>query len=112
MDTDNLSYTTKQIAILTFLREYIETYDHPPTISEIGEEMEITTQTAHGHLMCLVRRGAIASQAHQARSITIRDPKFKPDTSNESKIRRMANRDEKFRQFILDLAEELTANVS
>ncbi len=107
-----LPYTTKQVEILTFIKEYIETYDRPPTNSEIGESMEITAQTAHGHLMCLVRRGAIASQAHQARSITIRDQKFKPDTSNESKIRRMASRNPEFRQFILDLAEELTANVS
>ena len=112
MASKTLPYTTKQVEILNFLKEYIETYDRPPTNSEVGEAMKITTQTAHGHLMRLVKRGAIASQTHQARSVTIRDPDFKPETSNEAKIRRMAMRDEKFRQFILDLAEELTANVS
>lgn len=109
---DQLPYTPKQVEILTYIKEYIETYDRPPTNSEVGEALGITTQTAHGHLMRLVRRGAISSRTHQARSVTIRDPQFKPETSNEAKIRRMANRDPKFRQFILDLAEELTANVS
>jgi SOS-response transcriptional repressor LexA len=106
------NYTAKQRDILRYIKEYIETYDRPPTNSEIGAAMKITAQTAHGHLMRLTKRGAISSRTHEARSITIRDPDFKPETSNESKIRRMAHRDPAFRQFILDLAAELTSNGS
>jgi SOS-response transcriptional repressor LexA len=103
------AYTTKQVEIMEFLRGYIELYDRAPTLSEIAEGMDISPQTAHGHIMRLVRIGAISSRTHQARSITIRDEDYKPETSNEAKIRRMAQRDPDFRQFIVELAKELSA---
>ena len=103
----DLNYTDKQEAVMAFIREYIELYDRSPTLGEIAKFLDVTTATAHGHICALTKKGAVASKHQEARSITIRDPKFRPDTSAEARIRRMATKNKEFRGFIIDLAKEL-----
>lgn len=103
----DLTYTDKQTEVMAFLCEYIELYDRSPTLNEIAKFLDVTTTTAHGHICALAKKGALASKRQEARSITIRDPRFKPDTSAETRIRRMAMKSEEFREFIIKLAEEL-----
>lgn len=101
------TYTDKQGEVMGFLREYIELYDRAPTLNEIAKFLDVATATAHGHICALTKKGALAGKRQEARSITIRDPQFKPDTSAEARIRRMAAKDEDFREFIIELAKEL-----
>ena len=101
------TYTEKQEAVMAFLREYIELYDRSPTLGEIATFLGVTTPTAHGHIVSLTKKGAIAGRRQEARSLTIRDPKFKPDTSAEARIRRMATKSPDFKKFIIELADEL-----
>ena len=102
-----IQYTDKQLKAIKFIKEFIELNDHSPTINEIGEHLGVASVTAWGHLCALVKKGAISRRRGEFRSITIRDDEHKPDTSIETKVRRMADRDEEFRSFIVGLADEL-----
>ncbi len=106
-NTIDHTYTDKQAKVMAFLREHVELYDRAPTMNEIAKFLDVTPATAHGHIVKLTQKGAIASRHREARSLTIRDPQFAPDTSAEARIRRMAKKSPEFRTFIVELAEEI-----
>ena len=99
--------TEKQEEVIIYIRDYIEAHDRSPTMDEIGKNFGITPSTAWQHVNTLVQKGLILVQRKKARSIFIRDPRYKPDLRLESKIRRRALQDEPFADFILELADEL-----
>ncbi len=101
------SITEKQEEVIIYIRNYIEAHDRSPTMDEIGKRFAITPSTAWQHVNTLVKKGLILVQRKKARSIFIRDPKYKPDLRLESKIRRKALQDESFANYILELADEL-----
>lgn len=102
-----IQYTDKQLAVIKFVKAYIELNDHAPTLSEVGEHLGVASVTAWGHICALVKKGAMSRRRGEFRSMTIRDEDHKPDTSIETKVRRMADKDKNFRSFIVSLADEL-----
>ncbi len=110
-----IKYTDKQLEALRFIKSYIEDHGRPPTINEIAEPLKIKTVTAWEHVNALVKKKAISTRKHVARSITILDPSHRPDTSLKNKVARHVREDKDFRDFILELAhgiEEEFGNTS
>ncbi len=102
-----IQYTDKQLLVIRFVKEYIELNDRAPTINEVGEHLGVRSVTAWGHICALVKKGAMSRRRGEFRSMTIRDDDYKPDTSIETKVRRMADKDEDFKLIIVSLADEL-----
>ncbi|MFN8176903.1 MAG: transcriptional repressor LexA [bacterium] len=64
--------TTRQRAILDWLRDEIDRRGLPPTIREIGEEFGIrSTKGVEDHLAALERKGAIRRERGKSRAIEI-----------------------------------------
>lgn len=62
--------TDRQTAILIFIVKETETRGFPPTIREIGEEMEIrSTNGVNDHLKALERKGYLTRGEQQSRSL-------------------------------------------
>ena len=75
--------TSKQKAILDFIRAEIDRRGRPPTIREIGERFGLrSTGSVRDHLRALERKGHIDRHRHLARGIAVRPliPKAKPRT--------------------------------
>lgn len=73
------SYTPRQRAILTFIRDYQLEHAVSPTYDEIGTEFGVHRVTIFQHLNALERRGALRREPQLARSIEILDPEFCPE---------------------------------
>jgi repressor LexA len=62
--------TDRQKEILTFIQKTTESRGFPPTIREIGEEMEIkSTNGVNDHLKALERKGYLTRGEQQSRSL-------------------------------------------
>lgn len=64
--------TIKQNKIMDYISDHIEENGYPPTIREIGKEVELkSSATVAGHLNRLVRKGYIKKKCGIPRSISI-----------------------------------------
>src|SRR3954464_7026218 len=62
--------TERQEKILTFIKKSIVDQGYPPTIREIGEEMDIrSTNGVNDHLKALERKGYLTRGEQQIRSL-------------------------------------------
>jgi hypothetical protein len=53
------AYTSKQVAVIRFIVESIESTGCSPSLREIATHFGIASSTAHEHIRALCRRGAI-----------------------------------------------------
>lgn len=70
--------STKQVAILDYIKEQVSQKGYPPSIREIGERVGLaSSSTVHGHLARLERKGYIRRDPTKPRAIEILDPQEK-----------------------------------
>jgi repressor LexA len=65
--------TARQEEILTFIIEYIQSNERPPTIRDIADNFGFTVKGAYDHLLALERKGWIDRDIKHSRGITIKD---------------------------------------
>lgn len=63
--------TPKQLAVLTFLRDFTAENGFAPTLDEIADHLQVGKVTIHGHLAELEKKGAIEREPRMARSISV-----------------------------------------
>ncbi len=64
--------TKRQRQILDFVEDFIRSQRYPPSIEEIRQHFHLASlATVHKHLKFLEKKGAIARQPHQSRSIEL-----------------------------------------
>jgi repressor LexA len=74
--------TKRQQEVLTFIADYIESHNYPPTIREIAQHFSISVKGAHDHITALKKKNRIKTNDKHFRTIElIRDIE---DTSNDS----------------------------
>ncbi|MFT5132600.1 MAG: repressor LexA [Gammaproteobacteria bacterium] len=67
-----LTLTNRQLEILNFIRESIQSSNMPPTVAEITEAMNLSsTNGVRGHLQALARKGAIELIPNSSRGIRL-----------------------------------------
>jgi repressor LexA len=67
-----MTLTTKQSAILAYIRTSIASRGYPPTVREIGKHMGIRSPNGvMGHLIALQKHGAIVREAGKSRAIRV-----------------------------------------
>jgi REP element-mobilizing transposase RayT len=65
--------TDRQMEILTFLAEFIEEKEYPPTLKEIGDNFGIKNPNGiRNHLLALEKKGFIEKEAERSRAIRIK----------------------------------------
>lgn len=99
--------TEKQQEVLRFIKGYIEDHNRSPTMEEIGQHLGVTAVTGWQHVNALVKKGLVFVRENKARSIEVRDPRFRPDMTLRTKVKRKVVADKDFAQFILELANEI-----
>lgn len=68
----------KQEAILSYIKQAVNSRGYPPSVREIGDAVGLTsTSTVHGHLSKLEQRGLIRRDATKPRAIEIIDDTFR-----------------------------------
>ncbi|MDA0840924.1 MAG: IS200/IS605 family transposase [Planctomycetota bacterium] len=71
MSEENL--TDRQLEILTFLAEFIDDKEYPPTLKEIGDNFGIKHPNGvRNHLLALEKKGFIEKGAERSRAIRIK----------------------------------------
>ncbi len=65
--------TLRQNEILSFVIEYIQEYERPPTIRDIAENFGFTVKGAYDHLLALEKKGWIERDSKHSRGITIKE---------------------------------------
>ena len=68
--------TNKQLRILTSLVSYVRTHFRQPTLSELGEEFNISGEAVRGHLLALEKKKLIEYSGQGSRNIHITDDAF------------------------------------
>ena len=67
-----MELTDRQKEVLAFIKSFLKKNGYPPTRSEIAKHFGWESITAaHGHLLCLQRKGAITIAAGISRGIAI-----------------------------------------
>ncbi len=75
----------KKQQILKYLKEYISEYGYAPTLSEIAEELNVSSlATIHEHLQYLEDHGFIVRDDNEARGITI--PELEKERAAEESV--------------------------
>ncbi len=70
-----MELTEKQLAVLVFVRDWIETKGYSPTYEEIRREFEwASINTARAHINALERKGWVTRTPIIARSIRCTQP--------------------------------------
>ncbi|PWA13286.1 repressor LexA [Pueribacillus theae] len=73
-----LKLSTRQQAILDFIKEEVNTKGYPPSVREIGEAVGLaSSSTVHGHLARLEKKGLIRRDPTKPRAIEIIDRRDK-----------------------------------
>ncbi|MBR1920275.1 MAG: winged helix-turn-helix transcriptional regulator [Spirochaetales bacterium] len=72
--------TPAQKNILSFASTYIAEHSTSPSVREIAERFGISSAGAWAHLRALEKKGYIAIESGQARSIRILNEEYRPDT--------------------------------
>ena len=73
---ESVPYTTKQLEIMKFIRDFRKSNNVSPTLEEVAEELGVTQITIYSHMNRLERKGAIKREAYTARSVMTPDPAF------------------------------------
>lgn len=103
-----VTYTPKQVELLEFIQQFVETKGYSPTYSEIGDHFGINSVTAWEHLNALIKKGAVAKKKYESRGIYIRDPSYQPVMTIRNKILALIEKgDQKFIEFLLETADEI-----
>ncbi len=63
--------TPKQLAVLTFLRDYERQHGYAPTLQEAADHFEVTKVTIFEHLSVLTKKGYLKRLPHKARAVKI-----------------------------------------
>lgn len=63
--------TTRQLAVLNFIRTFMKTESMPPTVGEIAARFGVTTSSAFAHIVALQKKGLV-TRSSKARSIRVR----------------------------------------
>lgn len=71
--------TPKQVAILTYVRDYLHKHGYSPTYDEIADHFQITKVTVFEHLNVLEERGLLSKDKYKARSLQLSDNLELPD---------------------------------
>ncbi len=71
--------TPKQLAILTYLRDYERQHGYAPTLQEVADHFEVTKVTIFEHVSVLERKGYIDRSPHKARSLKLTNQAEFPD---------------------------------
>lgn len=75
----------KKQQILKFLKEYISAHDYAPTLTEIAEELNVSSlATIHEHLQYLEDNGFIVRDDNETRGITI--PELEKERAAEESV--------------------------
>lgn len=61
-----MNLTTKQLRVCEFIANYAVKHGVSPTIREIADELDISTNTAYLHTLAAERKGAVARGAYAA----------------------------------------------
>lgn len=75
----NTRLTPKQLAVLTFLRDYDREHGYAPTLQEVAEHFDVTKVTIFEHVGVLQHKGYLERLPHKARSVTLTDQAAFPD---------------------------------
>ena len=71
--------TTRQLAILKYIKKEIKVKGYPPAVREIGEAVGLSSSsTVHNHLNQLENKGYIKRDPTKPRAIEVIDPYMKP----------------------------------
>lgn len=69
---------TRQSQILSFIKQYVETYGYAPTLKNIAKALGVSSlATIHEHLGALERKGLIKKRIGKARGIDLLDNPYK-----------------------------------
>ena len=71
--------TPRQVAILTFVRDYTHRHGYSPTYEEIAAYFDISKVTVFEHLTTLEARGLVSKDKYKARSLQLADDLQLPD---------------------------------
>ena len=71
--------TPKQLAILTYLRDYERKQGYAPTLQEVADHFSVTKVTIFEHVGVLQRKGFLARSPHKARSLKLTPQAAFPD---------------------------------
>ncbi|MBN1341955.1 MAG: transcriptional repressor LexA [Phycisphaerae bacterium] len=71
--------TPKQMAILTYLRDYERKYGYAPTLQEVADHFSVTKVTVFEHVSVLQRKGFLQRLPHKARSLKLTSQAEFPD---------------------------------
>lgn len=71
--------TPKQLAILTYLRDYERQHGYAPTLQEVADHFKVTKVTVFEHICVLQRKGYIERSPHKARSLRLTNQADFPD---------------------------------
>ncbi len=63
--------TERQQEVLEFIKSYIDARRYPPTFREISEHFGISVKGAYDHVKAIERKGYIALNTHQSRTIEV-----------------------------------------
>ena len=63
--------TDRQMQVLDFIKEYIDTNTYSPAVRDVAKAFDITVKAAHDHLKALERKGVLRSSEGIPRSMGI-----------------------------------------
>ena len=63
--------TPKQLALLTYLRDYERQHGYSPTLQEVADHFGVTKVTIFEHVGVLQRKGFLRRRYHKARSVKL-----------------------------------------
>lgn len=66
--------TARQKEILSFIHEYIQTNNYPPTVRETARAFSISVKGAYDHIKALEKKGCIKTSEKRSRSIELVTP--------------------------------------
>ena len=67
-------FTEKQLLIINFIRDFIESKGVSPTLEEIAQYFEVSKITIYEHIAALEKKGALRKSKNRARSIELISP--------------------------------------
>lgn len=67
-----MTITTRQANILAFIKQYQDKHDRPPTLREIGDEIDVpSTGTIHYNVGVLIAKGYVTRTPAIARGLRV-----------------------------------------
>jgi len=75
----NSLLTPKQLAILTYLRDYERKHGYAPTLQEVADHFGVTKVTIFEHVGVLQQKGLLARRRYKARSLKLTAQAAFPD---------------------------------